>query len=449
MRTRVGIYTMIFALLLTSVFALNCTDPACVGEVEDATTTPLITCEVTINGDEVFTDRTNRLSVEAGERLSIKVRMTSGAEIEDVQMDAFISGYEYNDFNPIHDSTHVFDVEPNVTYSKTMVLDLPDNLERDRYTLRILVSGRSGASFERRYNLQVDVPRHNVVIRDVILDPSTEVVSGRALLANVRVKNMGDRDEEGVKVTVSIPALDLEASEYIDELESDESTTSEDLYLRIPRCAPEGRYVVRATVRYDENYEVATSETSIQIAQDETCELNNGEGNGETEQPADKTVITVPGKQDVVQGAGGSAYPIMISNTGANSRSYRISISGVDAWGTYRIDPSNLVVVGARRTETVYVYVSANADAQPGEKMFMATVDADGEVKQIPLTANVVEGQDQPAVTTDWQKIQKGLEVGLIVLVVLLVILGLIVGFNKLKGGDGKEPEEVSGQTYY
>jgi len=81
--------------------------------------------------------------------------------------------------------------------------------------------------------------------------------------------------------------------------------------------------------------------------------------------------------------------------------------------------------------------------------MFMATVDADGEVKQIPLTANVVEGQDQPAVTTDWQKIQKGLEVGLIVLVVLLVILGLIVGFNKLKGGDGKEPEEVSGQTYY
>ncbi|MFH0875949.1 MAG: hypothetical protein V1859_08475 [archaeon] len=441
-------FAIILMVLVAAVgSALACVN--CDGESASSANIPVINCEVELNGDWINEDVTNRLSMEVGEDMEVKVRLSATADAEDVQIDAFISGYEYSDYQPIQDSISAFNMKANTTYIKKLKLTLPDNMEGDKYKLRIIISDRDSASKTYVYNLVVELPRHNVVLKDIILDPSKEVVSGRALLASVRVKNMGDKDEEGIKVTVSIPALDIEASEYIDELESDESTTSEDLYLRIPKCVPEGTYVVKATLKYDENYEINSKETSIKITKDETCDAVKEDD--KTPSATEKTVITVPGKQDVMQGASGTVYPIMISNTGANSKSYKLTVTGVDSWGTYRIDPSNLVVVGAKKTETVYVYVSAGANAAPGEKLFMVTVEADGETKQIPLTANVVEStQNNPTVTGDWDKIKKGLEVGLVVLVVLLVILGLVVGFNKLKGNeDGKEPEEVSGQTYY
>ncbi|MEM4397805.1 MAG: hypothetical protein QW757_04245, partial [Candidatus Woesearchaeota archaeon] len=93
------------------------------------------------------------------------------------------------------------------------------------------------------------------------------------------------------------------------------------------------------------------------------------------------------------------------------------------------------------------LYVTAKQDATSGEKVFMVTVETSGDKKQIALTANVIESQTQTQnPSMDLSNLRQGLIIGLIVLVVLLVILGLVVGFGKMKG---KEPEEVSGQTYY
>jgi flagellar biosynthesis/type III secretory pathway M-ring protein FliF/YscJ len=63
----------------------------------------------------------------------------------------------------------------------------------------------------------------------------------------------------------------------------------------------------------------------------------------------------------------------------------------------------------------------------------------------------VVSAPDEGAETTgSWDKLKKGLEIGLIVLVVLLIIVGLIVAFNRKKDEDDEEAEdEISGQTYY
>jgi len=101
--------------------------------------------------------------------------------------------------------------------------------------------------------------------------------------------------------------------------------------------------------------------------------------------------------------------------------------------------------LGAGETQTAYLYVTPKEDAPEGEKVFMVSVETQGDQKQVALTANVLAGESEPL--GDWDKVKKGLEIGLIVLVVLLVVLILIIGFNKLKGDE--EPEEISGQTYY
>ena len=158
-------------------------------------------------------------------------------------------------------------------------------------------------------------------------------------------------------------------------------------------------------------------------------------------------IITVPKAQEVNAGGEGSPYNIMVTNVGSSSKQVRVSVSGVEAWGSASMEGGSVVVVGPRQTETVYLTVSANEDTSAGTQVFVVDVQSGDESESIALTANIVASEKEESPLQDWTRIKKGLEIGLVVLVVLLVILGLIVGFNKLKGND--DDEEVSGQTYY
>ena len=434
----------IVALTLGSAFADDCID-CCEGECSpdpaDTDTLDVYTCTVEVNGDEVFPDDVSPEVVERGEDLDIKVRLEANQDMEDVQITAILTGYHRSE--RLVDMTKTFDLKEGDRDSFYLSLDVPEDWdiekgEDDIVMLRILVTDDSHDTFDEVYKLRFEPKRDAVVIRDIILDPYGSVEAGRGLFASVRVKNMGENDEEGLKVTTSIPALGLKATEYIDELEEDESTTSEDMFLRIPSCTEAGEYVLRATVVFADGDEEVSEETIIEILADPECGVIQS---GKDE----KTVVTVPGRQDVIKGTSGTVYPIILENRGVTDRSYELSASGLDTWATYRFDPGTFVLLGAGETQTAYLYVTPNEDAPEGEKVFMVSVETAGDQKQVALTANVIAGDD--SIVGDWDKVKKGLEVGLVVLVVLLVVLILIIGFNKLKGDE--EPEEISGQTYY
>jgi uncharacterized membrane protein len=157
--------------------------------------------------------------------------------------------------------------------------------------------------------------------------------------------------------------------------------------------------------------------------------------------PASKTVITVPESQDLAIGTTGAVYPVMISNLGSTAKTYTLTATGAESWGTVRFDPGAVVIVQPESVKTVYMYVAANENAQAGAQVFKLSVDGQGESKQVLLSANVKDG-----VAKSYDGLRRGLEIGLIVLVIVLIILGLIIGFNKLRGG--KDDEEDS-QTYY
>ncbi len=451
-----GIFLVV--LSLGSAFANGTTDcidccngGPCTGDEANTPTLDVEECIVRINDRVVKNDVTTLKAFERGQDLEIKVEFVSLQDADDVQVMAFMTGYHRGNkyTEQIFDITSTFDVKEDVSYEKVLNLKLPEDFKLesgDELKIRIEISDKYSHSFIREYNLKVEAAEHDMIIQDIVLDPSEKVQAGRGLFANVRIKNMGEDTEESLKVTTSIPALDLKATEYIDELDADKATTSEDMFLRIPSCATPGEYVVKATVEYADGDEVVTKQTTITITEDETCQLS---GSGSTTGKDEKTVVTVPGKQDVIKGTSGTVYPIILENKGVTDRSYQLSISGVDAWATYRFDPSTLVIIKAGETKTAYLYVTPKADAQTGEKVFMVSVETAGDSKQIALTANIIEGETQsPLGNVDLGSLRQGLTIGLIVLVVLLVILGLVVGFNKLKGNE-QEPEEVSGQTYY
>lgn len=399
--------------------------------------------EVELDDDSLSATSTNFVrDVERGESFEVKVHLMSDVDVDDVQVEAEIRGYDHDD--RMEDITSVFDMKANVTYVKKLSLDLKDRMDQDRYKLRVQVEDRNSPTVEQTYELEVDAPRHKLLIKDVIFSPDYEVRSGRALLTTVRVQNVGEKDEEGVKVKVSIPELGISASDYIDELErdgdDDDETSSEELYMRIPTCAEAGEYTVKVEAEYDDGDEKTTRQFKINVVQDDSCSAQTAPA-PTTNVP--QTVITIGQEtQEVAAGEGGAVFPITISNAGMATKTYTVSVDGVQEWGSSRVSPSNVVILEQGETKAVYVYVTASENAAPGEKMFSVTVKSGDEtLKQIPFKASVSESE-----SSSWNKLKKGLEVGLVVLVVLLVILGLIIGFNKLKGDEEDDTEE---STYY
>jgi len=390
--------------------------------------------QVKINGDVFETG--DSLEVERGAELDIRVKLNASNDETDIEISAEVLGYEYSDHDPIFDRVHTFDLDAGDTSYKDLTINLPDKMDKDYYDLRVTVGTRTGSAFEGLYRLHLKGIKHSLIIKDVVFNPEPSVESGRALLTTVRVKNIGEKDEESVKVKVTIPELGLSASDYVDEIEEGESETSEELYMRIPECVEAKDYKVIVTVEYDEAYETVSTEKMITVTGD-VCAA---------EEPVEKkTIITVgPETQDVAKGAS-VIYPLTISNAGSTARTYVVSIDGAETWSTVEVTPSNLVVLNAGESKAVYVSVTANDDATAGEHMFVLSVKSgDTTLKQVTLKADVTE-ELSGAIS-----LKRGLEIGVIILIVLLVILGLIIAFNKLRETGEEEPEESEkGETYY
>ena len=403
-----------------------------------AATIPVVVQEVQVEGTTVSPGDINRLDLERGQNIAVRVTLYSPVDLANVEVSGFVSGYEHNDVEPISDTSNVFDMTANVLYVKKFQLSLPVRVETDDYLLRVLVSDRNSEAQVQNYQLRVDAARHLLEIRDVVFNPQDQVQSGRALLTTVRVKNLGDKDEDSVKITISVPKLGISASDFIDSLNAGESTSSEELFMRVPECADAGTYDVLVTAEYNDGFTRVTKKGTITVV-GQGCTVV-----GQPEQPPQSQVKTTiaysPDAQALTAGASGVAYPITITNGATTAQAFTLSASGAD-WADVRYSPSNVVVIGSGETKTVYVYVAAKEDASVGDKLFAVAVkDSNGKsLQELQLKATVAQSG------MDWGNVKNGLQIVLVVVVALLIVVALVFAFNKMKGSD----EETKGQTYY
>ncbi|MEM2916079.1 MAG: hypothetical protein QXT19_01855 [Candidatus Woesearchaeota archaeon] len=394
---------------------------------------PLTVDKVEVDDVELQPNAVNRFDVLRGDKIEVEVVFTPSEDIDDMQIYAFFSGDEHNDVLPAYDVTSTFDADAGVTYRKKLSIDIHEFFEEDDYKLRLIFSDRNGDELIQNYNIKIDVPRHGMMIRDIIFNPDSYVKAGSALLGVVRVRNVGEKDEEDVKVTVSIPQLGVSASDYIDEIENgDEEEETEELYLRIPRCAKPGVYDVNVEVAYNDGFRKERATKQIEVLGDETCEDT-------AVSPKAKTTIALGSQLETLPQGGTAVFPITITNSARTSKSYTVGVEAGE-WATVKISPTSTFVLDGGKTQTVYVFVTAAKNAPVGAQVVTATVSTGSQaLESITLTANV-EKSGKSA-------LRSVLEWSLILLVVVLVILGLIIGFSRLKGGD--EGEQQQPQAYY
>ncbi|MBW3003717.1 putative S-layer protein [Candidatus Woesearchaeota archaeon] len=386
--------------------------------------------EVKVNGNEY---KANTV-IERADTLELKLEVFAQNNETDIQISAEILGYEYSDFEDLEDTTHNFDMTAGDTEFKTLKLKIPEEMDKDYFDVRVRVGTKTGSSNEYLYRIHVKGDRHLLKIKKVYLSPENEVKAGGTLIAKVKVKNIGEQDEDDVSVRVAIPELGLSEVEPMGEIEEGETETSEELYLRIPRDAEAGEYTAVVTVEYDE-YEKVTQEYPVEVLASETLKQEPKAD----EKPA---VIQVSvEKQDVTKGQAGAIYPVTISNPGSEAKTFTLTADA--EWADIRVSPSNVVVVNSEDSEVVYVYVSAKDTAAAGEQVFGLEVKSGEEAKSVTLKANVLEAPKSGSNT------KRVLEIGLIVLVIILVIVGLVVAFSRGRKDEDLEEPEVADQTYY
>ncbi len=413
---------------------------------------------VKINGDEVDDGDTIKESIDRDQKLDIRVKITALENIDDVAVEATIFG---DDHFILADRSETFDLDKDTRETVNLEIGIPNLVDADAYKLRIIIGDKNNNLKVFNYNLEIDEQRHSIEITDVILNPAYEVKAGSALLSIVRLENFGKFDEQGVKVTVSVPQLGISASDFIDEIEVDDETSSEELFLRIPSDAKTGAYDVVIDALYDDGFEKTTKTMKINIVG--TSISVPAVPNVPTQaysipkQPdylapkpmSDRTLIGVAVEtQDIMAGQGGAVYTVVLTNDGATTKSYTITISGIDGFGVYEVTPSSLIQVEGGKTESAYVYVAALEGAESASYPFAVQISSSGNMlKEIPLTVNVLEGL--PEESTLSGALSKALAGVFILVIVGVIILAFVAYRGKIVGEEEEFTDINSPQTYY
>jgi hypothetical protein len=232
---------------------------------------PVDITRVEIDDQSILPDQTNRLDVLRDNDVEFEVLLEATEDVDDVEIQVFVSGFEHNKDLRLSDHVGPFDMDANITYRKNLQITFPDLVEEDDYKVRVVVTDRNGEEVIENYNVKMDVQRHDLKVVDALFTPSRHVQAGQALLTVVRVYNYGERDEDDVKVTVSVPELGLSASDYIDEIESEEDRETEELYLRVPKCTKPGMYEMTIDVKYNDGFDKTGAKSQIEVLEDPEC----------------------------------------------------------------------------------------------------------------------------------------------------------------------------------
>ncbi|MBI1972433.1 hypothetical protein HYS50_00325 [Candidatus Woesearchaeota archaeon] len=388
------------------------------------------------------------LDVERGDTLDIEVVVQGnttipGGQVPDVRVEAKIIGYE---FGTIADISDIFSVDEGLVYKKKLTLAVPEDIDASElYTLRIEVSDPINEE-QVEFTLNIDEQRHSLNIFDIVINPSTTVMAGQPLFPIIRIENLGEKKEDDIRVTVSVPELGISTSNFIDELITEiqeeeeefrldeQSSRQLDFLLRIPEDARTGEYTLKVDVLYNRGHSLLTEMRKIFVKG--------------IEKPKEvETLINIDSTAKRVNQNEEISYKLMFANLGTEKGLYTIQVDGVSGWGQYRVEPGFITVAPDGAAEA-FLFIRANDNAEPKNYISVVRVLLGREiVQEFNVNTEVVGVQKATGAVT----LKTVLAVIFIVLVIALVVLGLIIAFKKMKENEGEQPTPgvAEGQTYY
>src|SRR3989344_9432319 len=380
------------------------------------------------SGSSVFVERGTSIPVEVYVRGRDALSTDSSRSVAyDTRVRAYIGGYEYGDVQAL---SPIFEVESGTVYPVRLVLNVPYDLEAsDDYTLNIEVFDDDN-TIRSIYTLRVQETRHLVRVFDTIFNPVDNVQAGQYLFATVRVENFGDNLEDTAKVTLSVPSLNLQTSQFVGDLITQQhlnaggdlintrrvSATTNELALLVPENTPEGDYNFVVTVDYNRGYGSDVKTYTMHV-------------NGATPEVITETVnpltINVDSSAQKVNQGQGAQFKFLVSNLAQTAKTFEFEVTGASDWAAFRVDPA-IVTVQPNAVGEANIFV-APLEGVEGVKTLTVKVKSNGNV-----LAEKTLSVESVKVASGAETAKKVLAVIFIVLLVVLVVLAIAVIVKKL-----------------
>ncbi|MCL6500576.1 MAG: hypothetical protein K6T16_00895 [Candidatus Pacearchaeota archaeon] len=372
--------------------------------------------------------------LERGGTTEVKVTFMANTNLEESKVKAWIGGYH----DDIEAETSLFDVFANNTYTRTLNLEIPKDIDaKDTYTLHVDIQQKHDLSGIDEADIDTTVQKiANVIdILGVELYDSAHYYgtctgcaktfdAGTTLYVDVAVKNRGNYEAEDVYVRVTINELYIERTVYLGDLEASDEDDDEDaksitVALQIPKNA-RGVYTLQVRAYNDEVSDTEFRDLIIERL-----------GEEEKEEPREGRVEMTPLiTTNEIEVGKGAVYTIRVTNFGNSREDFVVSTVGTQGgcegactgWGETIINPQSFSLnPGESRIVNVYLAVAENAIV--GEHTFSARIENGEEAKQFSFVANVTKpkGRLAPDLKTILMIVGIVLAVAVIVLLVILL----------------------------
>jgi len=388
------------------------------GSEKDTKGLDLVIDQIEINNVEVTDIET--LQVLNGEALNVQIKFNALQNFDDARIMAFIEGYEHS---PIVGTTDIFQVTEGKTYVKNINLNLPHDIGSEKdYKLRIVGANDLSGLTIKNMDLYVDTQRHRVDILDLVMTPNSGVEPGQNIIANVRMKNRGQKFEDSTKVTVAVPELGIEESSYISNLDPQDVATSDDMLLFVPDNAQDKQYKVLVTLSYDDGYTSSTQEYTLNVLASRVV-------------PDKNLLVSFKNNVDLIAGKA-TSFDVVVANP--NEGSKPMSLATLDnSWADVEVSPS-LAMVQAGSDATFKVTVTPKS-AVSGEKELVLLV------KEGSTTASQLSVQTYVAPTDsiNWVNVV----LAILLIIAIIILLALIVTIARRRNDN--EEDSTSTEEYY
>lgn len=382
--------------------------------------------DIDINGVDMSNGVTAQ--VELGEDTKVVVDFIGHDYVDDVKVKAWIGGYEHGD---VEDTSDIFDVEPNVTYSKTLYLNIPEDMDVDDNDFTLYVEVYDDVDSDMYgFSVYVEQQRHSLDIYDVIYD----TILNDNDVVEIRVENNGERKEEDIKVELTIDSFTTSA--YIDELAASPEDSNEDeedsqsiSFLLDLEDFETGYYDMEIDVTYNRGHDDVEHVYTVYV---------------EGEEEEEVVVEEVDEGEVLVNIAGSNLdYELTFSNSKITSEVFAIDVIGENQWASAEYD--SMVVVGAGGSEVVDLNLVAYEDVSGEQEFTIQILESDGGLlEEVTLEVELEDEDNWFESSGFW----KWFLIVLVILIVLIVLILIIRGVGG-KSDDDDELELKDGKTYY
>ena len=183
---------------------------------------------------------------DRGQSLGGYVEMSSKTDLKDVQVKMSFSG---NNNDKIETKTGLFDMDKDTTHVKRLSLTLPEEMDLGKYHMRFQITDKNSLSKTCYVPYHITAQRNLVTIKDNVVQQSTAVDAGGFLQVKSLVKNIGQKEQDWMKVTLEVASLGISDSSYFTSVPAGKSVEFDGL-LKIPSNAKADNYFAKLKVLY-------------------------------------------------------------------------------------------------------------------------------------------------------------------------------------------------------